>query len=146
MYDVMEDCLTAAEFEAEERLVAELTETALASPLVAEAPFVPVGIESWPADERLAVFLSRIDPDALSGSDRVRYMVQIDRLVAAGHGRFLGAVGSVGDAYDGLAEDIEDPEIRHRTGWTYERLPNGDYLCTSPLGGHYTISGTDPPP
>lgn len=145
MYDVMERTRSAAEWEAEDRLAWELTEAALASPVVAEPPFVPVGIESWPADERLAVFLSRIDPDALSGSDRVRYMAQMDRLVAAGHGRFRGAVGSVADAYDGLAEDIEDPEIRHRTGWTFERLPNGDYLGTSPLGGQYTIRGTDPP-
>lgn len=110
MYDVMGSTRSAAEWELEDRLAWELTEAALASPVVAEAPFVPVGIESWPADERLAVFLSRVDPDALSGSDRVRFMVQVDRLVAAGHGRFLGAVGSVGDAYDGLAEDVEDPD------------------------------------
>ena len=36
--------------------------------------------------------------------------------------------------------------IRHQTGWTYQPLPNGDYLWTSPLGGPgYTTSGNDPP-
>jgi hypothetical protein len=35
--------------------------------------------------------------------------------------------------------------IRHQTGWTYQPLPNGDYLWTSPLGPGYTTSGHDPP-
>ena len=34
--------------------------------------------------------------------------------------------------------------IRHQTGWTYQRLANGDYLWTSPLGPGYTTSGHDP--
>jgi hypothetical protein len=35
--------------------------------------------------------------------------------------------------------------IRHRTGWTYEPLPDVDYLWTSPLGTTYTTTGADPP-
>jgi hypothetical protein len=33
---------------------------------------------------------------------------------------------------------------RHRTGWTYEPLPDGDFLWKSPLGCAYTTSGKDP--
>jgi hypothetical protein len=33
---------------------------------------------------------------------------------------------------------------RHATGWTYRRLPDGDYLWKSPLGTTYTTSGRDP--
>ena len=34
--------------------------------------------------------------------------------------------------------------VRHRIGWTYRRLPNGDHQWTSPLGHTYTTSGTPP--
>ncbi|MEX2655719.1 MAG: DUF222 domain-containing protein, partial [Acidimicrobiia bacterium] len=34
--------------------------------------------------------------------------------------------------------------IRHQNGWTYEPLPDGDYLWKSPLGTVYTTSGRDP--
>ena len=33
---------------------------------------------------------------------------------------------------------------KHRCGWTYERLPNGDYVWTSRLGHTYTTSGHPP--
>jgi hypothetical protein len=33
---------------------------------------------------------------------------------------------------------------RHRTGWTYKPLLDGDFLWKSPLGGTYTTSGNDP--
>jgi hypothetical protein len=33
---------------------------------------------------------------------------------------------------------------KHRCGWTYRRLPNGDYLWTSRLGHTYTTSGHPP--
>ena len=33
---------------------------------------------------------------------------------------------------------------RHLTGWTYQPLPNGDFLWKSPLGCMYTTSGNDP--
>jgi hypothetical protein len=33
---------------------------------------------------------------------------------------------------------------RHRCGWTYRRLPNGDYVWTSRLGHTYTTSGLPP--
>jgi hypothetical protein len=48
-------------------------------------------------------------------------------------------------------EEILAPEcrhdhvIRHLAGWKYERLPDGDYLWTSPLGLRYTTSGRRPP-
>lgn len=32
----------------------------------------------------------------------------------------------------------------HQTGWSYRRLPDGDYQWTSPLGTTYTTSGRDP--
>jgi hypothetical protein len=35
--------------------------------------------------------------------------------------------------------------IRHLAGWKYERLADGDYLWTSPLGLRYTTSGRPPP-
>ncbi len=34
---------------------------------------------------------------------------------------------------------------KHRSGWTYERLPNGDYRWTSPLGHTYTTRRWRPP-
>lgn len=34
---------------------------------------------------------------------------------------------------------------RHKFGWTYRRLPGGDYLWTSRLGHTYTTSGRPPP-
>ena len=34
--------------------------------------------------------------------------------------------------------------VRHNAGWTYIRLPNGDYQWTSKLGHTYTTSGTPP--
>ena len=37
-----------------------------------------------------------------------------------------------------------DHVIRHRAGWRYRRLANGDHLWTSPLGHTYTTSGTPP--
>jgi hypothetical protein len=37
-----------------------------------------------------------------------------------------------------------DHTIRHHTGWTYTRLPNGTHQWTSPLGHTYTTSGTPP--
>ena len=33
---------------------------------------------------------------------------------------------------------------KHRCGWTYQKLPNGDYLWTSRLGHTYTTSGLPP--
>ena len=33
---------------------------------------------------------------------------------------------------------------KHRCGWTYQQLPNGDYLSTSRLGHTYTTSGHPP--
>ncbi len=34
--------------------------------------------------------------------------------------------------------------VRHRAGWSYVRLPNGDYRWTSPLHHTYTTSGQSP--
>lgn len=50
----------------------------------------------------------------------------------------------VTDSNDLAALCRHDHCIRHQTGWTYEALPNGDYLWTSPLGCTYTTSGRDP--
>lgn len=45
----------------------------------------------------------------------------------------------------GLAPCCErDHCTRHAAGWTYRRLPDGDFLWTSPLGTTYTTSGRDP--
>lgn len=33
---------------------------------------------------------------------------------------------------------------KHRSGWTYQQLPNGDYVWTSRLGHTYTTSGLPP--
>lgn len=38
-----------------------------------------------------------------------------------------------------------DHVARHKFDWTYQRLPNGDYLWTSRLGTQYTKSGRPPP-
>jgi len=44
-----------------------------------------------------------------------------------------------------LAPSCErDHCTRHVTGWTYQRLDDGDYLWRSPLGTTYTTSGRDP--
>jgi hypothetical protein len=34
--------------------------------------------------------------------------------------------------------------VRHDAGWSYERLPDADYLFTSPTGHQYTTSGRSP--
>ncbi len=34
--------------------------------------------------------------------------------------------------------------IRHHTGWSYQRLPNGDHTWTTPLGRTYTTNGRSP--
>lgn len=34
--------------------------------------------------------------------------------------------------------------VRHTWGWTYERLPGGDWAFTTPLGHRYTTSGRPP--
>jgi hypothetical protein len=34
--------------------------------------------------------------------------------------------------------------IKDTLGWTYQRLPNGDYQWTTRLGHTYTTSGTPP--
>jgi hypothetical protein len=34
--------------------------------------------------------------------------------------------------------------LKHRCGWSYVRLADGDHLWTSPLGHTYTTSGRDP--
>jgi hypothetical protein len=34
--------------------------------------------------------------------------------------------------------------LRHHSGWTHRKLPNGDYLWTSRLGHTYTTSGLPP--
>jgi hypothetical protein len=36
--------------------------------------------------------------------------------------------------------------VRHRVGWTYRRLPNGDHQWTSPLGHTYTTKTNREPP
>ena len=38
-----------------------------------------------------------------------------------------------------------DHVLRHRHGWSYHRLPGGDFLWTSPTGQKYTTSGLPPP-
>ncbi len=47
---------------------------------------------------------------------------------------------------DGLAPLLRRHHhtTRHRQGWTYQPLPNGDYLWTSPLGHQHTTSGKPP--
>ncbi|HKX74486.1 MAG TPA: DUF222 domain-containing protein [Acidimicrobiia bacterium] len=35
-------------------------------------------------------------------------------------------------------------QLRHRTNWTHQPLPNGDHLWISPLGRRYTTSGRSP--
>ncbi len=48
-------------------------------------------------------------------------------------------------AVDDLAPGCRhDHIVRHNCGWTYQRLPNGDYLWTSRLGHRYTTSGLPP--
>jgi hypothetical protein len=37
-----------------------------------------------------------------------------------------------------------DHTTRHRTGWSYRRRRDGDFIWTSPLGHVYTTSGRDP--
>jgi hypothetical protein len=36
--------------------------------------------------------------------------------------------------------------VRHRIGWTYKRLPNGDHQWTSPLGHTYITKNDKKPP
>jgi hypothetical protein len=116
--------MTTEEWAAEERLIFELMDAGL-EPAPADEPVVlPADLESWPTDIRLAVLLSVVDVNDLSGSDRVTYMKAQHRLNSAGQARFLGSITAVSDAYDELAEDIEDPEagasmeIRAALRWT----------------------------
>jgi len=72
----------------------------------------------------LAMLLWSVDVDELSAADRVRFLRAQERLNAAGSAATLRAIGSIADAYDGLVEDIEDPEagasleIRAALRWT----------------------------
>ncbi len=116
--------MTAAEWDAEERLIFELMDAGL-EPVPADEPMVlPTDIGSWPADVQLAVLLSAVDVDRLSGSDRVAYLKARERLNAAGAASTLAAIRSISDAYDEFSEDIEDPEagasmeIRAALRWT----------------------------
>lgn len=34
--------------------------------------------------------------------------------------------------------------VRHRHGWTYQPIPNGDFQFTSRIGHTYTTSGRSP--
>ncbi|MEX2422884.1 MAG: DUF222 domain-containing protein, partial [Acidimicrobiia bacterium] len=122
--------MTAEDWDAEERLIWDLTEAALAAGPSDEPVMLPPDIESWPTDERLSVLLSAVDVHQLSGADRVAYMKAQHRLNASGQARFLGAVNAVSDVYDEMAEDIEDPnagasmEIRAALRWTRRAVDN----------------------
>ena len=119
-----EELRAEEELQAEENLVFEIQ----SNPdryFEDDAPAVlPPDLESWAPDLRLAAVLSVIDVDALSGRDRVRYLTAQHRLNSAGQASFLGAVNAISDAYDEMAEDIEDPEagasmeIRAALRWT----------------------------
>jgi hypothetical protein len=116
--------LTAEEWEAEERLIFELMDAGLEPAPADEPVMLPADLESWPTDVRLAVLLSAVDVNDLSGSDRVRYLKARERLNASGAASSLDAIRSISDAYDEFSEDIEDPEagasmeIRAAMRWT----------------------------
>ena len=116
--------LTAEDWDAEERLIFELTDAGLDHGPADEPVVLPADLDSWVPDLRLAAVLSVVDVDCLSGSDRVAYLKARERLNAAGAASTLGAIRSISDAYDELSEDIEDPEagasmeIRAALRWT----------------------------
>jgi hypothetical protein len=94
-------------------------------PAPADEPVVlPADLCSWPTDVRLAVLLSVIDVDRLSGTDRVRYLQGPGTVERGGCCLALAAIRAISDAYDEFAEDIEDPEagasmeIRAAMRWT----------------------------
>jgi hypothetical protein len=122
--------MTVAEWDAEERLIWELTDAGIESARADEAVVLPADLDSWAADLRLAAVLAVVDVNQLSGSDRVIYMKAQHRLNTAGQARFLGSITAVSDAYDELSEDIEDPnagasmEIRAALRWTRRATDN----------------------
>jgi hypothetical protein len=126
MFDTLSAGETAdleAELQAEEDFIRDYTQMMLDAPPDPQPLMLP-DLSSWAPDLRLAAVLSAVDLNLLSGADRVAYLKAQDRLNAAGQAHFLAAVSAVSDAYDELAEDIEDPdsgaslEIRSALRWT----------------------------
>jgi len=120
----------AADWDAEDRLAWELTEAAMAAastigdPAGEERLCLPADLDAWPVGVGLVMLLSAVDVNRLSPADRVGFLRAADRANSAGQARFLGAVAAVADAYDDLAESIEDPEagasleLRSALRWT----------------------------
>jgi hypothetical protein len=121
MFDEVETIDLAA-WEAEEELVRTLSRVDESEPSD-KAPSLP-DIESLPAGLALSLVLATVDVRQLSGPDRVRYLQAQNRANAAANGALLDAINAVAEAYDELAEDIEDPaagasfEIRSALRWT----------------------------
>ncbi len=109
-------------WEAEEALIEKLSWVDDSEP-TRKAPSLP-DIESLPAGIALSLVLATVDVRQLSGRDRVRYLQAQHRANAAANGALLDAINAVAEAYDELAEDIEDPasgasfEIRSALRWT----------------------------
>lgn len=109
-------------WEAEEELIESLSWVDDSQP-TRKPPSLP-DVESLPAGLALSLVLATVDVRQLSGPDRVRYLQAQHRANAAANGALLDAINAVAEAYDDLAEDIEDPaagasfEIRSALRWT----------------------------
>ena len=119
---VVVDPADVTAWEAEEALIEKLSWVDDSEP-TRKAPSLP-DIESLPAGIALSMVLATVDVRQLSGRDRVRYLQAQDRANAAADAALLDAINAVAEAYDELAEDIEDPasgasfEIRSALRWT----------------------------
>jgi hypothetical protein len=111
------DLPTAAELDAEDRLIDELLESGALEPDPHEPMTLPPNLETWAADGRLAVLLDHVDPAALSDADRIRHVTASERM--ASHAQAVGIAGihCVGDSYRSL--DLDDPKDVH-DGTTFE--------------------------
>lgn len=86
---------------------------------------LPVDIDSWPTDSRLARILDTVDPTHLSDIDRVRYVRAAERMTAHHQAQTLAGIDAVHDSYRGLElDDVEHAyggtvfELRSALSWT----------------------------
>jgi hypothetical protein len=100
---------TAADWDAEDRLIDELLASGVLDPDPDEQPCLPPDVESWPTDFCLAIVLDHVDPMSLSDADRVRYVAACERLAAHTQAAGFAGIGAVAASYRNLGiDDAED--------------------------------------
>ena len=129
----------------------------------AEDQGLPADLESIPPGLLLAVILSSVDRDRLSGYDRVRVLKADARMVAHFQARLYADIQSVSDSVSEL-DYLDDPDsqvvfetassevqaaltlTRRSADIQLKQIRPGIYQWTSPLGHTYTTRPDQPSP